>query len=87
MGRLLSKLPIDVHLGKFILTAVVMRCLDPALTIAAALSSKSPFITPLGQEDEVDRAKLKFNSGSRHITSIRTCIKLISSQRKITRIS
>ncbi|KAG8906193.1 hypothetical protein FRB99_007409 [Tulasnella sp. 403] len=60
MGRLLSKMPTDVHLGKFLLAAVVMKCLDPALTIAATLSAKSPFITPLGQEDEADRAKSKF---------------------------
>lgn len=62
MGRLLSKMPIDVHLGKFILTSVVMKCLDPALTIAAALSAKSPFLTPFGQEEEADKAKQKFNS-------------------------
>ncbi|KAH7883709.1 P-loop containing nucleoside triphosphate hydrolase protein [Phlebopus sp. FC_14] len=60
MGRLLSKLPTDVHLGKFLLTAVVFSCLDPALTIAAALNSKSPFITPLGLEQEADRAKNAF---------------------------
>ncbi|KAG6832456.1 hypothetical protein H0H92_001502 [Tricholoma furcatifolium] len=62
MGRLLSKLPTDVHLGKFLLTATLFRCLDPALTIAAALNSKSPFITPFGFEQEADRAKQTFRS-------------------------
>ncbi|KAK0465179.1 P-loop containing nucleoside triphosphate hydrolase protein [Desarmillaria tabescens] len=60
MGRLLSKLPTDVHLGKFLLLATLLRCLDPALTIAAALNSKSPFITPMGLEQEADRAKATF---------------------------
>lgn len=60
MGRLLSKLPTDVHLGKLLLIAVVFRCLDPALTIAATLSSRSPFVTPLGMEGEADRAKNSF---------------------------
>ncbi|EJD52139.1 P-loop containing nucleoside triphosphate hydrolase protein [Auricularia subglabra TFB-10046 SS5] len=60
MGRLLSKLPIDVHLGKFLLTAALFGCLDPALTIAATLNAKSPFITPFGHEEEADRAKLGF---------------------------
>lgn len=60
MGRLLSMLPTDVHLGKFLLTAVLFRCLDPALTVAAALSSKSPFIVPMGMEQEADRAKSSF---------------------------
>ncbi|KAF7966231.1 hypothetical protein HWV62_39469 [Athelia sp. TMB] len=60
MGRLLSKLPTDVHLGKFLLTAALFRCLDPALTIAAALNAKSPFVSPFGLEDRADLAKASF---------------------------
>jgi ATP-dependent RNA helicase DHX29 len=71
MGRLLSKLPTDVHLGKFLLTAVVFRCLDPALTIAASLNSKSPFITPLGYEGEADRAKTAFRVGQSFFRCLR----------------
>ena len=63
LGRLLSKLPTDVHLGKFLLIATVFRCLDPALTIAATLNSKSPFVSPLGMEQEADRAKSSFRIG------------------------
>ncbi|KIL70700.1 hypothetical protein M378DRAFT_194963 [Amanita muscaria Koide BX008] len=62
MGRLLSKLPTDVHLGKFLLIATLFRCLDPALTIAATLNSKSPFLSPLGLEQEADRAKNSFKT-------------------------
>ena len=64
MGRLLSKLPTDVHLGKFLLIATLFRCLDPALTIAASLNSKSPFVTPFGLDTEADRAKASFKSGN-----------------------
>lgn len=60
MGRLLSKLPMDVHLGKFLLVAALFRCLDPALTIAATLNSKSPFITPFGFEAQANAAKKGF---------------------------
>ncbi|KAG9314477.1 hypothetical protein JVU11DRAFT_5274 [Chiua virens] len=70
MGRLLSKLPTDVHLGKLLLIAVVFRCLDPALTIAAALSSKSPFVTPLGMEEEADRAKSSFRTNNSDFLTI-----------------
>lgn len=63
LGRLLSKLPTDVHLGKFLLIACVFKCLDPALTIAATLNSKSPFLTPFGKEDEAHRRKLSFKIG------------------------
>ncbi|KDQ63609.1 hypothetical protein JAAARDRAFT_119632 [Jaapia argillacea MUCL 33604] len=60
MGRLLSKLPTDVHLGKFLLVATLFRCLDPALTIAATLNSKSPFLTPFGFAREAELAKSSF---------------------------
>ena len=63
MGRLLSKLPTDVHLGKFLLIATLFRCLDPALTIAATLNSKSPFVSPFGLEHEADRARASFRIG------------------------
>ncbi|KAH9486800.1 putative helicase C15C4.05 [Psilocybe cubensis] len=60
MGRLLSKLPTDVHLGKFLLISTLFRCLDPALTIAATLNSKSPFVAPFGLEHDADRARNSF---------------------------
>ncbi|KAE8210621.1 hypothetical protein CF327_g5518 [Tilletia walkeri] len=63
LGRHLSRMPLDVHMGKFLLIASMMRCLDPALTIAAALNSKSPFVTPFGREDEADLAKSSFKAG------------------------
>lgn len=43
--------------------AAVFRCLDPALTIAAGLNTKSPFIKPPGLELEANRAKDAFQLG------------------------
>ena len=45
---------LHVALGKW------LRCLDPVLTIAAAMSFKSPFVAPLDKRDEADRARLSF---------------------------
>nr|XP_019011047.1 DEAH box polypeptide 36 [Kwoniella pini CBS 10737]OCF49828.1 DEAH box polypeptide 36 [Kwoniella pini CBS 10737] len=70
MGRLLSKLPMDVHLGKFLLMAAMMRCLDPALTIAATLNSKSPFVTPFGFESQAENAKKSFAVGNSDFLTI-----------------
>nr|XP_019046467.1 DEAH box polypeptide 36 [Kwoniella bestiolae CBS 10118]OCF25397.1 DEAH box polypeptide 36 [Kwoniella bestiolae CBS 10118] len=70
MGRLLSKLPMDVHLGKFLLVAAMMRCLDPALTIAATLNSKSPFVTPFGFESQAENAKKSFAVGNSDFLTI-----------------
>lgn len=70
MGRLLATLPTDVHLGKFLLMATMLRCLDSALTIAATLNSKSPFLTPFGHEDEADRAKASFKIGTLLVSNV-----------------
>jgi ATP-dependent RNA helicase DHX29 len=37
--------------------------LDPILTIAAAMSFKSPFVRPFGKEDEADKARESFKKG------------------------
>jgi len=55
-----------VHMAKFLLMSVIFKCLDPALTIAAALNSKSPFVTPFGREAEADKAKQFFKIGAPH---------------------
>lgn len=60
LGVHLSNLPVDVHIGKMILFGAIFRCLDPILTIAAALSYKSPFVRPFGKEDEADNARARF---------------------------
>lgn len=63
LGRHLARIPLDVHMGKFLLVATLLKCLDPALTIAAALNSKSPFVAPFGREAEADAAKASFKAG------------------------
>ena len=57
LGRHLAKLPVDVRLGKMIIFGALFRCLDKALTIAATLSSKSPFIATLTNDLAVVKAK------------------------------
>lgn len=46
LGLRLGDLPIDVRLGKMLLYGVMLRCLDPILTIVSALSTSDPFILP-----------------------------------------
>lgn len=49
LGYHLACLPVDVRIGKLMLFGAIFRCLDPALTIAASLAFKSPFVRhPLG---------------------------------------
>ena len=42
LGQHIAELPLEPHLGKMVLFAVVLKCLDPVLTIACALSHKNP---------------------------------------------
>lgn len=46
LGYHLTKLPVKPHLGKMVLCAVILRCLDPILTIAYTLVHPDPFVLP-----------------------------------------
>ena len=46
LGHHLASLPVDVRIGKLIILGVLLQCADPALTLAAALSMRSPFVAP-----------------------------------------
>ena len=47
MGHHLADLEVEPRYGKMILYGVVLKCLDPILTIAASLSYKDPFFVPM----------------------------------------
>jgi ATP-dependent RNA helicase DHX29 len=64
LGSQLAKLPLDANLGKLCLMSAVFGCLDVGLTISAILSSKSPFITPFGDRQRADNARLAFSKGN-----------------------
>lgn len=70
LGLQLSKLPLDVYLGKLVLFGWFYGCLDAATTIAAILSSKSPFTAPMGLRKEADAARLAFKRGIYHLLSL-----------------
>ncbi|NWV44600.1 YTDC2 helicase, partial [Grantiella picta] len=46
LGYHLTELAVEPHLGKMVLCAVVLKCLDPVLTIACALAYRDPFVLP-----------------------------------------
>lgn len=61
----MAYLPVEPRIGKMIIYGVIFRCLDPLLTIAAGLSYKDPFVTPLNfrqQADQVGNRLFLFNS-------------------------
>uniref|UniRef100_A0A8D0GNK2 RNA helicase n=1 Tax=Sphenodon punctatus TaxID=8508 RepID=A0A8D0GNK2_SPHPU len=64
LGYHLASLPVDVRIGKLMLFGAIFRCLDPALTIAASLAFKSPFVSPWDKREEANKKKLEFAIGN-----------------------
>lgn len=49
----------------------LFQCIDPALTIAASMSARSPFVSPFDRRDEADAARKEFAiGGSDHLTTL-----------------
>jgi ATP-dependent RNA helicase DHX29 len=71
LGIQLARLPLDVFLGKLILLGSIFKCLDAAITIAAILSSKSPFSAPFGARAQADTVRLAFRRGMYQLRCIR----------------
>ena len=62
LGRHLAKLPVDVRIGKLLLTSSLLGVLSPVLSVAAVLSNKSPFY-----RDAPAEVKQKFHEDSDHL--------------------
>nr|XP_024395088.1 DExH-box ATP-dependent RNA helicase DExH1-like isoform X2 [Physcomitrium patens] len=65
LGCHLAKLPVDPKVGKMLLMGAVFQCLGPALTIAAGLAHRDPFVLPLEHKEEADEARRYFAGDSR----------------------
>lgn len=70
LGIQLARLPLDVFLGKLILLGAIFKCLDMALTVAAILSSKSPFAAPFGQRNQADSVRKGFKKGDSDLLTV-----------------
>uniref|UniRef100_UPI00359015E6 putative ATP-dependent RNA helicase DHX57 isoform X2 n=1 Tax=Myxine glutinosa TaxID=7769 RepID=UPI00359015E6 len=72
LGHHLASLPIDVRLGKLMLLGCIFHCLDPVLTIAACLASRSPFVSPWENREEAVEKKRTFAvSNCDHLTMLK----------------
>lgn len=65
LGVHLADLPVDAQLGKCIIYAILLQCVDPIVTIVSALSVKDPFNLPMGDEGRrIQAIKMNFARGS-----------------------
>jgi len=63
-GRHLCTVPLDPNIGKMLLMGSIFQCLSPALTIAASLAYRNPFVLPINRKKEADEAKRSFSADS-----------------------
>lgn len=70
LGQQLARLPLDVFLGKLVLMGTVFKCLDMAATVAAILSSKSPFVAPFGQRAQADAVRQAYRRGDSDLLTV-----------------
>jgi len=58
LGTVLARMPCDPRMSKMLIYACGLKCLNPMLTIAACVSSRSPFVLAMPHEREMaHRAK------------------------------
>ncbi len=60
LGKHLAKLPVEIRLGKMLIFGAMFKVLDKTLTIAASLSSKSPFSTNFDESQRAEAAHRAF---------------------------
>uniref|UniRef100_A0A665UX85 RNA helicase n=1 Tax=Echeneis naucrates TaxID=173247 RepID=A0A665UX85_ECHNA len=69
LGHHLASLPVNVKIGKMLIYGAILGCLEPIATIAAAITEKSPFFTPMNRKDEADVTKAALAlANSDHLT-------------------
>lgn len=54
LGRALSRLPVEISIGKMLLMGCVFQQVQPVLTLAAALSVQSPFTNRAYRDHECE---------------------------------
>ena len=57
LGRVLLQIPLDAALGKLVLYGAFYRCLDSALTLAAILADRDPFLAPQQAMERANEVK------------------------------
>ncbi|KAI8620273.1 P-loop containing nucleoside triphosphate hydrolase protein [Chytriomyces sp. MP71] len=60
LGRHMATIPADLRLSKMLIFGSIFHCIYPILTVAAILSSKSPFVAPFDKRDEAKKARIAF---------------------------
>ena len=75
LGSHLLDIPLDPWLGKILLHGVILKCLDPILTITCTLAYRNPFMLPVDQAGkktaDLVRKRMAAETGSDHMAMLR----------------
>ncbi|WOK99561.1 DExH-box ATP-dependent RNA helicase DExH6 [Canna indica] len=64
LGEKLGSLPVHPSTSKMLLFAILMNCLDPALTLACAADYREPFLLPMAPDERKKAAVAKLELAS-----------------------
>ncbi|CAI5478313.1 unnamed protein product [Closterium sp. Yama58-4] len=72
-GRHLTALPLEPRVGKMLVMAAVLSCVNPVLTVAATLSEREPWVRPADKREVADSVRLRFagDDFSDHFAAVR----------------
>lgn len=84
LGFHLGQLPTDPRTGKLILLGAIFGCLEPMLSIAAALSFRDPFVMPMNQEENYRKTRKMLDNGlfSDHLLIVKVIRQFRAAERK-----
>ena len=72
LGFHLATLPVDVRIGKMLIYGAIFGCIEPVLTMAAAMGFRSPFFSPIDKREEADKARKALGvAHSDHLTTLK----------------
>ncbi|CAM9250154.1 unnamed protein product, partial [Laminaria digitata] len=72
LGFHLATLPVEPRVGKMMLYGAIFGCVEAAVTIAAAMSCRNPFVAPFDKRDIADEARRTFALAlSDHLTLLK----------------
>lgn len=72
LGFHLATLPVDVRIGKMLIYGAIFGCIEPVLTMAAAMGFRSPFFSPIDKREEADKTRKALGvAHSDHLTTLK----------------
>ena len=74
-----------MQVGKMVLFGVLFGCLDPIVTIAAAISYQTPFVSPVDKRKQAELSKMKLATGASDLITLLNAVNMWQKSRRESR--